>query len=445
MRQLVRWGAAWSFLVSLALGPERAWGAEADADILRQLRQLQQQNEALQQQMRKQQELIDELSGKISRIEIDDGREAETRNAKSEVRKESPPLAERSGFSLGKVHLSGEGAVGFFHSQPRGQFPNAEFRVDEAKLFIESPIWKEVYFFSEINAFTREEGVLSVGEVYLDAENVSRLWNQDRQVSLRIGRFDVPFGEEYLTRDAIDNPLISHSIMDLWGVDEGVEFYGAFNKLQYVLAVQNGNHDTLRDFNSDKSVALRIGVDPAPWLHLSVSAMRTGDLGATSDWVSELWLGPGLIYSLGSAQTTEFHANLLEGDVHVKLPRTTLKGSGGVLQYGDNDPLAKNRRDVYYYYLEAVQNIHKGFYAAARWSQVFAPKGFPIAGIGDGPTYGWGPNITRDLWLLSLGLGYRWSNQLVVKGEYSFEHGREIEGARRNHEDLLALTAAFAF
>jgi hypothetical protein len=209
--------------------------------------------------------------------------------------------------------------------------------------------------------------------------------------------------------------------------------------------VQNGGHDSGRDFNSDKAVIARVALNPARWLHLSASAMRTGALDARQDRVSELWLGPGLIHSLGSSNTTDFHANLLEGDVQLKFARTALKAAGGVLQYDDNDPSANNRREVYYYYVEGTQQIYKGFYGAARWSQAFADRGFPIAGIGDVGDYAFGAILTKNLWLLSLGVGYRWSNQFVVKAEYSFQRGEQTDGTRRDREDLFATTASFAF
>ena len=71
-----------------------------------------------------------------------------------------------------------------------------------------------------MNLATSEGGDLSVklGEAYLDFENVSKLWHRENQLSIRLGRMDVPFGEEHRCRDAIDNPLGSHSVMDLWGV-----------------------------------------------------------------------------------------------------------------------------------------------------------------------------------------------------------------------------------
>jgi hypothetical protein len=417
--------------------------AADEPDLATQLRVLQQQNERFQQEMRTQQSLIDELSRKVSELQAHAG---ERKGDKSPSAMEEAADAPAR-FTMGKLHIGGEGAVGFFHSQSKGQFPNNEFRVDEAKLFFEAPIWKDVYFFSEIDLFTREEaGVnLRAGELYLEFENVSRLWQQDSQLNLRIGRFDIPFGEEYLARDAIDNPLISHSLMDLWGIDEGVELHGSFDRLQYVLAVQNGGHDGIRDFNSDKAVIARVGLDPAPWLHVSVSAMRTGKLDVEQDGVSELWLGPGLVYSLGSASTTVFEANLLQGDVQLRFPRTTLKAAGGVLQYKDNDPAANNRREVYFYQLEGVQNLYQNLYAAARWSQMCARDGFPIAGIGDANTYAFGSELTEELWLLSLGLGCRLDKNLVLKSEYSFQRGKTIQGTTRDREDLFAVTAVYAF
>ena len=108
-------------------------------------------------------------------------------------------------------------------------------------------IEKDGYFYGELDIATREGGSLDLraNELYLDFEDLSRLWNQDRQLNLRTGQFYIPFGEEYLMRYAINNPLISHSVSDLWGVDPGVELYGTLGKFHYVLAVQNGGIDNL--------------------------------------------------------------------------------------------------------------------------------------------------------------------------------------------------------
>lgn len=432
------------YVAGLFLSLTIGLGAETDSDTQKQLLELRQQNDLLLQQVRKQQEQIDNLSHKVSGLEVSHQKQAG--DIPSPV-DESPSSKTSLPFNFGKVRLSGEGGVAFYNSQSRGGYPNAEFRVDELKLFVEAPIWEEVYFFSEINVFTHESSSvnLNAGELYLDFENVSRLWGKDRQLNLRVGRFYTPFGEEYAARFAIENPLVSHSLSDLWGVDEGLELYGSIGKVRYALAVQNGGIADTRDFTSDKSIAARLGWSPAKWLDLSVSAMRTGDLDSPVEHLSAMWFGNGFFRAIGANATT-FHDNLVEWDVHLRLPRGHLKAAGGYIHQNDNAPVNNGRRDVYYYSIEAVHNLAKHLYAAARWSQILAPDGFPIVGNGDFMQYEFSNNqLTSNLWRLSLGLGYRWSPNLLLKVEYTLEQGRLATGDSRLHEDLLAAQVAFRF
>jgi len=435
-------GVAWCALAT------REVCAADPPDIRQELLLLRQQNQALQQQLEKQQSLIDSLTQKVSEIQatsLQSSREVD--HLKGEVENNATAPGKSANFNLGQVHLSGEGGVGFFNSGSKGAFPNAEFRVDEAKLFVDAPIWGNVYFFTELNLITREASDLSLqlGEAYLDFENVSGLWNWDRVLNIRAGRMDIPFGEEYLSRDAIDNPLISHSLSDIWGVDEGLEFYGKAGKFGYVVAVQNGGPSGNRDFDADKSIAGRVSFDPAPWLHLSASGMRTGDLKLPGDNWSELWFGNAWVFPLGSTNMNKYHANLVEGDVVLHLPQVQVRAFGGMLHYDDNDSPGNNRRDVYYYSVEATHDFGSKFYAGVRFSQIFADKGFPIAGNGDLNQYVFSGVLTQDIWRLSLGLGYRWSQNFLLKTEYTFEQGELVGGENRNHEDLFAVEAAFKF
>jgi len=222
-----------------------------------------------------------------------------------------------------------------------------------------------------------------------------------------------------------------------------VEIYGGFGKLNYVVAVQNGGISGVQDFSGDKSVAGRIGFDPNRWLHLSVSGLRTGDESASQDMLSAIWFGNGFFQSLGSPATTKFHANLVEGDVTARWKSGHVSAFGGYARYGDNDPAANNGRDIFYYAVEGVQNLPKKFYAAARFSEIFADKGIPIMSLGNGSYFS--GNLTTELWRLSLGLGYRFSDSLIIKTEYSFERGKESSGGSRNHEDFFGTEAAFKF
>jgi hypothetical protein len=410
-----------------------------DTNLEEQVRSLREQNVILQQQLQKQSESLDGLAQKVKDLET------------ANTERESPPsenstMPATDGFNFGKVNLSGEGGVAFFKTGSEGFAPDSDFRVDEARLFVEAPIWKEVYFYSGVNLATREDPNLGLylDELYLDFEDVSQLWGRDNQLNVRAGRMDIPFGEEYLTRYAIDNPLISHSVSDFWGVAPGVELYGALDKFSYVLAVQNGGGaNGVQDFDNDKSVAGRIGFDPNRHWHFSVSGMRTGDLNVQEDMISALWFGNGFFQSLGGPGTTIFYVNLVEGDVTARWNGGHVSVFGGYARYGDNDPAADDGRNIYYYSIEGVQDLPEKFYAAMRFSEVLAADGIPIVGEGSPGDYFSDP--ATELWRFSLGLGYRFSDRLVLKAEYSFEGGRELSGESRDRENFFGTEAAFKF
>jgi hypothetical protein len=131
----------------------------------------------------------------------------------------------------------------------------------------------------------------------------------------------------------------------------------------------------------------------------------------------------------------------------MKFARGHLKAFGGFARYDDNDPAANNSRDFYYYAIEGVCDVTKKIYAAARFSQIFVKKGYPLPGQGDLGDYYYHPfgPMAENLWRCSLGIGYRFSPRLIVKAEYSFEDGKEVGGGRRENVDMFAAQAAFGF
>jgi hypothetical protein len=418
-----------AFLAALLVWSVQSASAQNSAAVQSELRQL-------KEQLKQQQALIDELNRKVADLQS------------KAAPPEAPPPAKK-GWLPEKLHISGEGGVAFFHSGSEGQFPNKEFRVDEAKLFLETPLWSDIFFFAELNITQREErdDFMRLGELYLDFENLGRWFKRERWLNLRAGRFDIPFGEEYLTRDAIDNPLISHSISDLWGVDEGIQLYGTIGKFNYNFAVQNGGHPSLHDYDGDKALVGRISFDPEKWLHMSVSGMRTGDLDVNGDEFSEMWVGNGLIRAIGNpATTTTFHAELFEGDVRFKLPRGYVHTAGGYIHSDDNDSSgADNERDVYYYYVEGFFNVTPKVYAAARFSQIFAEDGFPLlGGSGDWMQY-FVNELSTELSRLSIGVGYWPTANLLLKTDFTFNTGETLSGESRIHENFFGVEAAFKF
>lgn len=358
--------------------------------------------------------------------------------------------AEYTSSITDRLRLSGQGGVAFFDTEQLGQFPDSPFLVDEAKLFVEAAIIEDVYVFAEINLMQREEveDNLQLGEFYIEFEDVGNLGGL---FNIRAGRFDIPFGEEYLTRDAIDNPLISHSLSDIWGVDEGVEVFGSVKSVEYVFAIQNGGDPMFNDFNADKAIVGRLLARPTGSIHFSVSAMRTGDLDVLQDHYSEVWFAGGFLVPLaapGSASTIS--GTFFQGDGHLSWPGGHVHAAAGRVHYEDDDRLVDNSRDVDYYQAEIVQNLiqlnERALYTAMRFSKINADKGFPLVGFGSYNRYLYDYyNLATELWRLSLGIGCRIHKNVLLKAEYSFENGEQLDGADRDKENFFGIEAAVRF
>jgi hypothetical protein len=435
-------GAVWLFASVANL-------ASATDPIETRLEALAEQNRHLQEQVRVQQQEIDELRAIVTGLNRSGERQdRELQNLRTQVAEEPAASRTPTAGPGREVRVSGEAGFAFFRSGSAGFSPNSEFRVDDAKVFVEAAVMKDIYVFAGLELTTREaaDEYFHVGELYADFENVSAAWGQSGLLNVRAGRFSLPFGEEYQRRNMLDNPLITHSLSDIWGIDEGVEIYGALDRFSYVVAVQNGGHKTLRDYDADKAVVARVGFDPAPWAHVSASAMRTGDLTAAGDVTSEVWLANGFFRPLGPAATTTiFSASLFELDAAAHWPGGDFRTAWGEAHFVDNDPATDNTRYLRFYSLEGVQQLTGKWFGAARWSELRAPGGYPLVGLGDFGTFVFRTPLTRDLRRLSVGFSYRFGPALVWKAEYAQERGHLSSGVRRDHEDLLSSELALRF
>src|SRR6185312_14140828 len=219
-----------------------------------QVQALAEQNRLLQRQLQAQQKTIDALTARLAQLDQANDRQQDQLDALSQRLGAAPAEgAAGDGAPDKELRVSAEASVGWFNSGAKGKSPNAPFSIDEVRLFLEAPVWRNVFAFVELDPRTREsdDDGTYLGQFYLDFENVSGAWGRDDLLNLRAGRFYIPFGEEYQSRTAIDNPLVSHSLSDLWGFDEGIEAYGRYGPWQYAVAAQNGGHQALADFNPD--------------------------------------------------------------------------------------------------------------------------------------------------------------------------------------------------
>jgi len=437
-------------------GPGRLAG-EDSAGVDAQLKALSEQNRLLQAQVAAQQRAIDALQARVAAL--DQAAAQNQASARTPAPTPAPAEADRASPtsssepilpSIGNanVRISGEAGFAFFLSGTDGPYQNGDFRWDDAKLFLDAAMARDIYFYSELDLITREttDQNLHFGEMYVDFENFSALWDGERTMTLRAGRFYIPFGEEYQVRGVMEDPLVSHSVSDIWGMDQGLEVYGQKGPASYALAVTDGGIKTLGTAHSDKAVAARVGYDTGHGVHLSASAMRTGRLSPSGDSLSAVWFGNGFFRALGPpSSTSDFHADLEEADASLRWSDGEVKAAGGLVQFNDNAPGGADARHMSYYYAEVTQRLADRLNGAVRFSGIQAPGGFPLAGQGSLGEYFFANELTTELRRLSLGLCYQFSPPVEVKIDYSPEWGRTTQGGNRDREDLFATELGIKF
>ncbi|HEY1763979.1 MAG TPA: hypothetical protein VGF85_03585 [Opitutaceae bacterium] len=429
------------FLVGMASGPARA---DETPTVTAQLQTLIDTNRALQDQLTAQQKAIDDLKARLASLELGSGRaQASLPAAEPPASDSTSPSLPASDSGLG-VRIGGEGGVAYFLTGRDGAFPNGAFRWDDAKLYLDASVWKDVYFYSELDLMTREASDQNVhfGEMYIDFENVSSLWQADRLVNVRVGRFYDPFGEEYQVRGVMENPLIAHSASDIWGMDQGIELYGQSGRVSYAAALMDGGVSRLNTAHDDKSIAGRIGFDPGGGVHLSASGMWTGWINAPNDVLSAIWFGNGFFRAISPA-ATRFEASLEELDASYRWKGGRASVAGGLVQFDDN--VRGDSRNMSYYTFEATQYLFDRLYGAVRFSGIRAPGGYPIAGLGNFEDYFFSSILTSELYRLSIGVGYQFAAPVELKFDYSPEWGRTTAGGGRDREDLFSTELGVKF
>ncbi len=179
--------------------------------------------------------------------------------------------------------LSGFGAAGYYDTGTAGTQPDGSFHIREATIFIEAEAWDDLSFYVEFatNRLGKDDQVFTrTSEVYLHARNLFP--RTESPIGMKLGRIDVPFGEEYLFQDAIDNPLITHSAPWPYGFDEGVLLYSKFKGIDWIASITDGTDERSFDDDSSKAVNLKFSGNPTPSLYLSASFMDNGDAGKSA-------------------------------------------------------------------------------------------------------------------------------------------------------------------
>ncbi len=304
--------------------------------------------------------------------------------------------------------LSGYVAAGYFDSGGTGLQRDGDFFVDQASLEVAAAITENASAFFELQAVRWKydyDKYFRTGEVYLHLHDF-------HGVGVKVGRFDLPFGEEYVWVDAPRNPLISHTAAQVYGMDEGVLVHGDLGELRWVTALTAGSNDRSQDDDPSKLVSARLSGEQESW-RWSVSLAHTGESDESPFLFGGKTMRPvGAKYAStnGASPSDKVSVSLAEFDAVTRLTDDTEAefafGHGKL-----DDDVSAFDRDLTWFHLQGVHDLGDGVSLALRYSEAGTydgDEGYTIDGMNHALGRAFGYDVQR---LQRLAFGVRWNFQ----------------------------------
>ncbi len=402
---------------------------------------------------------IQDLLKRIERLEADHTQtKQEAASAKEEVTKlkETTQAAEAPRVdlanALSKLKMKGRFAAGYFNSGKAGSYPSGSFEMPDAKLqlsFQPDDINTIVVRFKLDNAVTSISTTSSLLDyLYLQSKDFFPiLKNTPFSLSGRLGRFKLGFGEETWSNSLVESVVSSNSAGNVGVTDEGLELAGKvelakiglkqLRPLGWVISVSDGNKEIGSDTSSGKAFLGKLYYTPIDPLYLSASYYNSGNLkgqaemsiaGLTtipsggSDWERKVW-EVDVRYDFGKGKKPQDPPAYSDSKAILRL-------SYG--QFGDE---ANTSRHGNFGFVDGIYNLTKKIYAAGRFSFI------DLNGAGTATLN----SVTANKYLrYSLGAGYRWSENTILKLGYDWNKNSGL-GIDDADDNLISAIVASQF
>jgi hypothetical protein len=283
-----------------------------------------------------------------------------------------------------RIRLSGSSNLDYLDGQSYGTFQHGSVKLYDTRFFLDADLARDVRVGDSTAfrdaGFTFEWNLLrvgylanNIGDLYVDFRGIA---DQD-WLNLEFGRFQIPFGENYLRfgRGYYTDPFIALSAPPPWFWDEGVKLWGKFleGKLSYAFSVTDGESAMNYIPNGSSQTSLKLAADPWEWLHLSVSGLKSGAVGSNSSPAfAAVWLGELFPRAFGAGSSAQSFSHgvpvapgpnklhdisIIGGDAIFKFPETRLWLSYGGARIDSSGGTAYDR-DLIYWLAELMVQLN---------------------------------------------------------------------------------------
>ncbi len=426
----------------------------------KKVRLVERENAKLREELKNYKTTQKQVLVKAAQVDIEKDQLVQNEDIKQRLSKlESEQLgsAEKLPGWLQNLRLSGNADFAYYAGDDNALSPDSRLAVENARLFFDFNINNDSSFFFEWDIVRETAFKNNVGQMYL---RLDRLF-ENESLNLKVGRFPIPFGEEYLRfhEQRWENPLISYSAPAPYNWDEGIELFGSLAdyKLDYIFAITDGDNGFNSNSNESLQIVGKISYKPTNQLYTSLSGLSSGTLGAKGvPGISAFEFGGSHLYQFGSTTNVVNFQNgvPVPDDPSEKISVTAWEldviyrpiDLGHIwLAYGQSTIESKSSsfydRDLQYWIAEGVlelgalsKQLNK-YYLAARYSAIGtfdSNKGYALEAMNNGKELGYN---TESVNLFSLGLGARFREYINLKIEYSWYDFNVINGVTQDIKD----------
>jgi hypothetical protein len=373
------------------------------------------------------------------------------------------------GDEASRFRISGNADVYYLFGEANSLAPDGRFTFENARIFAdvdlgqgwdlgENPAFKSASLYFEWDFY--REGALKnkAGSLYFRADELLG----HEALNVKIGRFPIPFGEEYLrySEERADNPLVTHSVPSLYGWDEGFLLFGDLDDegtVDYQFAVQDGGDQLNANTQQALQLTAKLAARPSAWSYASLSALTSGDLGDAANPANSAFEWGGTHATpFGSG---DYGASFQDGGVVVPDPsnelsmsaweldvvltpdwgRLWLAGGQIVIESGGD---SSYDRTLAFGIAEAVMELGwisdalDPMYLAGRYSVMGtfdSDEGYLLEAMNGGGDLGFN---TKSVSALSLGVGLPLSEVVTLKAEYAWYDFDLVDGVPGTLLDL---------
>jgi hypothetical protein len=324
------------------------------------------------------------------------------------------------------LRLYGFAALRAFDTGARGSAPEGAVGIQAATLFVDANVPEVGRAFLELRLdYFQEAGQNNsgIGEAWFTIDDPFGL-GKEQAIDLRLGRFDLPFGEYYLLEDPDKNRMIGFPAVMPYRWDEGVMAMIHRKEWGVVAALTDGSYSRNSEGGIGPGVTVRGHVRPAAGLYLSASALYTHEVAQSALCFGGSLIGPVRDSATGSSPSSE--VSTLLGSLDLRWQMTEGLHLQASVGGGDIDDAAAGfDRTLVWWMLEPTLALGGDVDMTLRWSGGGTFNGDEGFLLESRPYANGAANYGFDLssiQRIAVGLRDRLHPRLQVKTEVGFDH-----------------------